>query len=160
MPDGKRFLAVARAPGHPPRTYLFDDEGSVPKAVTPEGYRVTLVSADGKRLYGFGPDRSGYAFSIDGGEPTRIEGIDAADGLAGLAPDGRIYVRRGNSTKIPANIVLLDPSTGRATPWGDLVPGDATGINALQALRFSRNGAYAYSYFRSLSSLFLVEGLK
>ena len=160
MPDGKRFLAVARLPGRPPRTYLFDDEGSAPRAVTAEGYRVTLISADGKRLYGFGPDQSGYAFSIEGGEPTRIEGIGAADGLAGMTPDGRIYVRRGNSTKIPASVVLVDPATGRVAPWGDLVPADATGINSLQALRFAPNGAYAYSYFRSLSSLFLVEGVK
>jgi len=42
----------------------------------------------------------------------------------------------------------------------DLVPADATGINGLQGLRIGPDGSYAYSYFRNLSSLFLVDGVK
>jgi hypothetical protein len=57
-------------------------------------------------------------------------------------------------------IVLLDTATGQQQPWRELVPADATGINALQAFRIASNGAYAYSYFRSLSNLFLVEGIR
>jgi Tol biopolymer transport system component len=161
LADGKRFLAVARQPSHPARTYLFDGEGGAPRALTPEGYRGTIVSPDGKRLYAFGPDGGTYAFSLEGGgEPTPVPGIDIADGLAGWAPDGRLYLRKGNSTRIPAQVVLFDPATGKQEPWRELVPADSTGINALQVFRISSDGAYAYSYFRSLSNLFLVEGVK
>ena len=162
LPDGKRFLATARQPGHPARTYLFDGEGGAPQALTPEGYRGAITSPDGKRLYTYGPDQGTYVFSLDGtgGEPVKVPGIDVNDGLAGWAPDGRLYVRKGNSTRIPAPIVLLDPATGKQEPWRELVPADATGINALQVPRFLPNGAYAYGYFRSLSNLYLVEGLK
>ena len=40
------------------------------------------------------------------------------------------------------------------------MPADATGLNALNVLRVAPNGAYSYSYFRALSNLYLVEGLK
>ena len=40
------------------------------------------------------------------------------------------------------------------------MPDDAAGINALQTIRIAPNGAYAYSYYRQLSTLFLVEGVK
>jgi hypothetical protein len=61
---------------------------------------------------------------------------------------------------IPARVVLLDPASGREEHWRDFVPPDAAGVNALQVFRFAQNGAYAYSYFRSLSNLFLVSGVK
>ncbi|HEY1251112.1 MAG TPA: protein kinase [Thermoanaerobaculia bacterium] len=161
LPDGKRFLVVARAPNHPARTYLFDVAGSPPKALTAEGYRGgALVSPDGKRFYGFGPDNGIYVFSIDGGEPTPVPGIELNDGIAGWAPDGRVYLRKGNATIIPAHIVLLDLAAGKQEPFRDIVPADAAGLNALQVFRFAANGAYAYSYFRSLSNLFLVEGVR
>jgi eukaryotic-like serine/threonine-protein kinase len=159
LPDGRRFLAVARETGHRTRTYLFD-EGGAPRALTPDGYRGTIISPDGKQFYTFGPDQGTYVFSIDGGEPVRVPGIDAVDGIAGWAPDGRLYIRRGSSSRVPASIMLLDPATGRLEPWRDLVPADAAGINALQVFRVASNGAYAYSYSRSLSNLYLVDGLK
>jgi Tol biopolymer transport system component len=162
LPDGKRFLAVARQPGHPARTYLFDGEGGAPRPLTPEGYRGATLSPDGKRLYTFGPNQGAYVSSLDagGGEPILVPGIDSQDGLAGWAADGRLYVRKGNATRIPAQIVLLDPATGKQEPWRELVPADATGINALQVFRALPNGVYAYSYFRSLSNLYLVDGVK
>ena len=42
----------------------------------------------------------------------------------------------------------------------EFVPADATGVNGLMSFRSAPNGAYAYSYFRNLSNLYLVEGLK
>jgi hypothetical protein len=78
----------------------------------------------------------------------------------GFAPDQRLYVRKGSGSVIPARLVLFDPATGKEEPWREIVPADAAGINALQGFRIAPNGAYAYSYFRSLSTLFLVEGVR
>ena len=160
LPDGRRFLGVARQPNHPARTYLFDAEGSAPKALTPEGYRSSAPTPDGKRFFAFGPEQGVYVFSIDGGEPAKVPGVGPADGFACCWPDGRLIVRRGSASVIPARVVLVDPASGREEYWRDFVPPDAAGVNALQVFRFAPNGAYAYSYFRSLSNLFLVSGVK
>ena len=55
---------------------------------------------------------------------------------------------------------LVDPATGASTHFHDFVPADATGINSLFGLRVAPNGAYVYSYYRDLSTLFRVEGIR
>jgi Tol biopolymer transport system component len=160
MPDGKRFLAVGSEAGKPPRTWLFEADGGKPRAVTAEGHRGGLVSPDGKRFVGRTPENPAVLFSMDGGAPTPIVGFEPGDTIYGWAPDERLYVRKGSSSAIPMRIVLLDPATGRQEPWRNLAPADSAGVNGLQPFRVAPNGAYAYGYYRSLSNLFLVEGLK
>jgi len=163
LPDGKHVVAGARAAGRPPRVWLFDLEGGKPRAITPEGFRGLAISPDGTRIGGPGPEDSFYLNSLDGsGQPVKVPGLSAArDTVVGWGRDGRLQVRRGSSTTIPLHVDLVDPVTGRVEgALKDLVPADATGINGLQGLRIGPDGSYAYSYFRNLSSLFLVEGVK
>jgi len=160
LPDGRRIIAGGREPGHRARVFLFDSEGGKPRAVTPEGYRGTAVFPDGARLLTFGPDNGVYICAIDGsGEPKKVPGIGNQDSLAGWTSDGRVYVRRGGATRIPMHVDIVDLTTGESASLYDLIPTDSTGVNALQVLRIAQNGAYAYSYYRQLSNLFLVEGL-
>jgi hypothetical protein len=69
-------------------------------------------------------------------------------------------VRKGTSTELPMRLFAVDIETGREEIWREFLPTDATGLNGLISFRNAPNGAYAYSYFRSLSNLFLVEGVK
>jgi Tol biopolymer transport system component len=160
MPDGTRILAVASEGDKPLRTWLFDTQGGKPRAITPEGFRGLGLSRDGKRFVGRTPETPAVIFSIDGGEPTPIVGLDRADQVAGWTPDGRLYVRKGGPSAVPVPVVLHDPATGKQEPWRTLVPADATGVNSIVTMRFAPNGAYAYSYYRLLSTLFLVEGVR
>ena len=72
---------------------------------------------------------------------------------------GRVlYVYRPG--ELPARISRLDVETGARKPWMELMPGDPTGITFIRAPHFSRDeSAYAYSYARTLSKLYLVKGL-
>ncbi len=160
LPDGRRFLATAREDGHSARVWLFDAEGGKPRALTPEGFRVAFVSLDGQHFVCRNVESLPYLGSIEGGEPTKIPGIESSDILSSWTADGRFYVARGGPSVVPMRVFLVDPSTGRQEPWRDLLPADATGLNALSGLRVARNGAYAYTYFRLLSNLFLVEGVR
>jgi hypothetical protein len=78
----------------------------------------------------------------------------------GWSPDGRLFVTRGSVTTIPMKVDLVDPATGSSTHYRDLAPADITGVNSLFGLRIAANGAYVYSYYRDLSTLFLVEGIR
>jgi Tol biopolymer transport system component len=160
MPDGRRFLMGAAEPGHGSRLYLWDAEGGKARALTPERYRGLSVSADGKRILVRGPDERSYVWSIDGGEPTPIPGVTADDGVIGWAQDGAsIFVRKGGD--LPARIVRMDLATGRSEKWRDLMPADATGVNGVGGFRISPDGkSYVFGYSRTLSDLYLVEGLK
>ncbi len=70
MPDGKQILFSGSEPGHRSRIYLRGIDGGKPRAVTPEGYRRTLVTPDGKWVVAGGPDRKTYLYPLAGGEPT------------------------------------------------------------------------------------------
>jgi Tol biopolymer transport system component len=160
LPDGRHFLASAREPGHPSRAYLFDADGGKPRPLTPEGYAGSLPSPDGRRFVVTGPNGSYFLCSIDGGKPEPIPDVGAVDGATAWSPDGRLYVQQGSQTVIPMHVFLVDPVTGRKEHWRDLAPADASGVNGIYGLRVAGNGAFAYSSSRTLSSLFLVGGLR
>ena len=63
--------------------------------------------------------------------------------------------------QLPARMTRLDIETGARQPFMELMPGDPTGITFIRAPHFTRDGsAYAYSYSRVLSTLYLVKGLR
>jgi len=168
LPDSRHALVAATEGDKPGRTYLLDAAGGPMKPITAEGYRGSQVTHDGKRFVAFGPDEAYYLCAVEGGPPVRIPGsgpgdptpsIGQTDFIWGWSPDGRLYVARGSTTTIPMKVDLVDPVTGTSTHFRDFAPSDTTGINALFGLRLAPNGAYVYSYYRDLSTLFLVAGI-
>jgi Tol biopolymer transport system component len=160
FPDGKKLLFTANEPGRGPRLYERDFAGGKPRALTPEGYRgLRVVSPDGKWAVVTGPDRKTYLYPLAGGEPTVVSGVEVNEVVAGAASDSRsIYVyRRG---EIPTNVSRLDVTTGQRQPWRSLAPADTGGVSDPSPLTAPSGDSYIYNYNRTLSDLYLVEGLK
>ena len=158
--DGRSILVNGRENDRPPRDFLFDLASGKHRAVSPEGYRGVAISTDGKRFITRGPEDVYYFGSIEGGEPVRIPGLEPGDVVADWADDGRIYVQKPTPGQAVLRLVTLDPVTGLQQPWRDLSPQDTTGVHAVRNFVLSRAGAYAYGYYRTLSTLFLVGGAK
>ncbi len=88
-----------------------------------------------------------------------IPGLDAQDAVARVSADGRsIFVRR--RAEVPMKVYRLELATGRKELWQTLMPGDGAGVSNLIPLPTPDRSAYVYSYVRTLSDLFLVEGVK
>ncbi len=161
LPDGKKLLLTANEPGRGPRLYEQDFSGGKPRALTPEGYRGLrgAVSPDGAWAVVTGPDRKTYLYPLAGGEPTVVPGMDASDRVAAFTADARtVYVYRQGET--PINVDRLDVTTGRRQPWRALTPADLGGVSEMFPLPAPSGDAYVYSYSRTLSDLYLLEGLK
>ena len=156
--DGRSIFVGGRENDRPPRDFVFDLASGKHRAVSPEGYRGVASSGDGKRFITRGPDNVYYFGSTEGGEPVRIPGLEPGDVVAEWSDDGRIYVQKPTPGQAVLRLVTLDPVTGRQQPWRDLSPQDTTGIHAVRGFVLSRDGAYAYGYYRTLSTLFLVGG--
>ena len=63
--------------------------------------------------------------------------------------------------ELPARVYRLDLATGRRELWRELMPPNPAGVLFIRPPHFSTDGkSYAYSYRRTLSELFLAEGLK
>jgi len=163
MPDSRRIVMIAVEPGHDARAYITDVAGGKPRVFLPEGYRGILVSRDGKRVIARGPEDRFYVCPVDGGDPVPVAGItQSTHNVLGWGTDDRsLYVRLGTSSLPPARIVRIDLATGKEEKWRDLQPADAAGLNSIIGVKVTPDGArYAYSYYRSLSTLYLADGLR
>ena len=97
---------------------------------------------------------------VDGGDPRPIPGFAEDEVPIQWSADGRsLYVRHWDD--VPANLSRLDLAMGRRDPWKQIAPADRTGVVQIRGILPSRDGrAYAYSYLRVLSELYVVDELK
>jgi hypothetical protein len=63
--------------------------------------------------------------------------------------------------KISGPVYRLDVATGKRQLIATLAPGDPAGVTSILNVRVTSDGkSSGYSYFRELSDLFLVEGVR
>jgi Tol biopolymer transport system component len=161
-PDSKRFVFSANEPGHGSRVYVMDIPGGTPKAITPEGYRsfTRSISPDGSRLIVMGPDRKRYFYPLAGGEPTPIPGLADDEVPMNWAEDGRsVYVYRRRD--IPGRVQRLDIGTGKKDFVREVMPADGSGIVDISPIILTPDGkSYVYGFQRTLSDLYILDGVK
>jgi hypothetical protein len=163
LADGKRILFTGVEPGHLPRCYLQGIDGEGLRAVTPEGTILPLtqpaLSPDRHSFVAIGPDHVGRLYTVDGGGPRPIPGMQAWEiPLRWSANGGALYV--AGLPQLPLRVDRLDMSTGSRTLWKEITPSDPAGVKSLYAIQISpEQGWYFYSYSRVLSDLYVVDGL-
>jgi hypothetical protein len=137
-------------------------EGGKPRPISPEGGAVfaVYVSPDGKQVLGLGTDGKTYLFPVDEGEPRIVPGLEPDDRTAGFSGDGRSIIVL-NLAGLPLVVSSVDIMSGRRKIWKQIVPADAAGVDSIGTFIFTPDmKSYVYSYLRTLSDLYLVEGLK
>jgi hypothetical protein len=159
FPDGKHIMFTGSEAGKDSRTYVQDTSGGLPKPVTPEGTRALAISFEGDSMAVVAPGKEISIMPIDGGATQSIPGTDSNDRPVAWSADRKsLWVfRRG---EVPAPVYLVDIATGKRTLWKLLSPLDATGVYTIGEFRITPTAhAYAYSYTRLVSQLYLVRGL-
>jgi Tol biopolymer transport system component len=166
FPDGSRLLVAGVEEGRGPRLYVCSTEGEDLRPVTPEGSagrwgnlgRV-CISPDGRWVTGIGPDQLAWLYPVADGEPHPIVGVEVGELPVRWASDGSLFVARYR--RASAHVFRLDVETGERTLWKELRPRDPAGVNVVWGLVMTPDGeSYAYTYFQTLSELYVVEGLR
>ncbi len=94
----------------------------------------------------------------DGGAPQPIRGMLADERFLGFGNDHTIFV--ANLGQLPQKVYELNALTGERKLWKEISPADRAGADSLGGLHIELNGkAYIYWYFRSLSQLYVFQGL-
>ncbi len=159
-PDGKHILFVGQEAGHGRRTYIYDVATDTTRALTPEGTFGFSVSPDGSKLL-FTPN--GRDFSVvaldGGGSPVPVKGMLPVEQPVQWDSDNKHLLV--SNRQLPVTVFRLDPESGQRQPWKQIMGIDPAGIESIASMRFDANGdTFAYSYYRVLSKLYVVEGLK
>ncbi len=160
FPDGKTIVVNGAEPGHGLRSYVQDLQTGASRPVTPEGVWVQAVSPDGRLLAAAGSGQPVSLYPAAGGEPRRVAGAQPGDRIAGWTSDQQsLFVFRRD--ELPCRIYKLDVASGRRDLVREMSPADPAGVVATHEVEITPDGrAYAYSFVRILSELFIAEGLK
>jgi serine/threonine protein kinase/Tol biopolymer transport system component len=160
LPDGKGVIMVAADTGKAPRTYVLMLDGSAPRTFGPEGFLGTVVSPDGKYVVGL-KDNAFWLIPFAGNQtPQPLPFIRADEQVSEWTSDGTsIYVSDASST--PVKVYVVDIKTGQRRMHHQHAPADLSGVSLVGAGRITPDGNfYTYSVGRTLSYLYVVEGLK
>jgi eukaryotic-like serine/threonine-protein kinase len=160
FPDGRRVLVCGTDTSKAQRCYAQDVPGGTPAPITPDGVTGTLLAGDGHTLL-LSMAGGGYQLaSIGGGSPVPAKGLTANDSPFAWTSDSRaVMVLAG--IEIPAHVERVDPRTGQRTAVMTLSPPDRAGVNGVIPDQWIDDGrGYVYSYFRELSKLFVVSGVR
>jgi eukaryotic-like serine/threonine-protein kinase len=118
------------------------------------------ISPDGTTVAAIPPDQSVALYRVADGVSTAVRGLVAGEIRIRWSADGKsLYVFR--LSDLPARVYRLDLSTGRRELWKEFLLADRTGITFIPRIQLTADGkSYVYSYTRTLSELYLVDGLK
>jgi len=159
VPDGSGLIYVAAEPNQLHRSYWMDLNGKS-RPITPLGTAGLLVTPDSKFLLATDGERKRWLYPLAGGEPVPFSvNLDADDLVVRFDPDGKSILVRHRG--VPAKIERFFLNSGQREPVRQISPSDPAGVQDIINVRFSADGkSYAYSYLRSLSDLWVVDGLK
>ena len=160
LPDGKGVIMIAAEPGHNPRTYIQMLDGTPAKAFGPEDFRATWVSPDGKIALGR-KDKAFWVVPLSGdpaGQP--LPSVKPDEFIAGFTTDSSsIYV--ADTSSLPAKVYVMNLKTGERKLHHQYAPADPSGVPGVGSGLVTPDGQfYTYGVGRTLSFLYVVEGLK
>jgi Tol biopolymer transport system component len=162
LPDGRNIVFTVSETDKGTSLVSVSAEGGEPRAISPHGYRSFGESAspDGNFVVASGPDQQRCLYPVRGGNPIPIPGFATHEIPAGWASDGRsLFVYDASRSPVP--VFRLDVATGKRERVKDIAPADTAGFVALMDLSLTPDGkAYAYTYVRMLSNLYIVRGVR
>ncbi len=161
FPDGNRIAFSGNEPNHGARLFVLDIASGKSHPITPEGIIGTsfAISPDSRYIAAIAGDEKGYLYPMDGGDARPIPGFEAGEQPISFGDNGGLYVYQPG--ELPAKVTHIELSSGKRTPWKQLMPSDPAGVVTIGPILMTPDGkSVVYGYHRTLSDLYLVDGLK
>ena len=161
--DGRALVVTASESGHPARNWMQSLEGSVLRAITPEGIDGILVTVNQVDYISVHDVESGrhLLYPINGGTPKAIDGLNNSDEIVGGAPESEVVYVSPDVAAVPLQISKVNIKTGLRQSFVNVTPADPAGvvtiINPIFTIDEKR---YVYTQIRVLSVLYVASGLK
>ena len=168
LPDSKRVIVGGALPKGNYRLLLIEIEtlDEKVKPLSPENIAVVAVrpfalSPDGRLVAGMTAESTIALYPTDGSlAAARVRGVEKGEVPIQWSSDGRsLYVYR--PTALPARVYRVSLSDGTRRLWREFTPSDPAGVYRISPVVMTTNAnAYAYNALRSMSDLYVAEGLR
>ncbi|HTO77045.1 MAG TPA: protein kinase [Thermoanaerobaculia bacterium] len=159
-PDGSRLFLYGRRPGRPLQTFVQAIEGGDPRPFTKEGVFVVDISPDGKLVLAQDLDEGKlFVLPAEGGPARPVPGPPETSSNLGFGADGHsLFIVE--SSAATARIFRREIETGRRELWKEVAVSDPAGILTFDPIFARDRKSYVARCWRSMTNLYLVEGLK
>jgi len=171
LPNGQAVAFGGQEEGREPSIYVQDLTGGLPRRISPEGVRTTgLATPDSQFVLGSSGGKH-ILFPVNDGQPRVLSFLSPDDSPVQWTSDGHsLFVIRVASPPgtdlqldqtMEGQIDKVDIASGRRSPWTTVKPVDPIGLESIYAVYITPDGSsYCYGYDRTLSDLFMIEGIK
>jgi hypothetical protein len=166
LPDSRRAVVVGALPQKTYQLLLIDTLDETVKPLSPEhiwgaAYRPFAVSPDGRFVAGMTAQQTIALYSIDGAAaPVPVSGAQPGEVPIQWSADGSsLFVYR--ATALPAQVYRVNLATGARELWKQFAPSDPAGVYKITPICITPDAsAYAYDALRTLSDLYVADGLR
>ena len=166
LPDNHRVVLGGALPGKNYQLHVIDILDETVTPITPENIwansiRPFAVSPDGRTVAGMTQQETIALYPVTGGaSATALPNALKGEVPVTFSSDGGwLYVYRPNS--LPAQVFRINLQSGARELWKQFSPTDPAGVYKISPVAVTPDGAaYAYSALRTLSDLYVAEGLR
>jgi dipeptidyl aminopeptidase/acylaminoacyl peptidase len=146
--------------GGPVRLFVQDLAGGDPKPIGPPGLLGQVVSPDGRSIVAAPWGEALMRYSLDGASPTPLKGVEKGEHAIRWSADGHsLFV--ASTDGLVSQITAVDLTTGHRKPLWHITPADPAGASPAFGVAVSGDGrSYAYTFFRNISDMYLIDGLR
>jgi hypothetical protein len=162
LPDSRSFVFSGSSPGEAARLYQQDIEGSPARPLTEANLDLVapVVSPDGLTIAAIDAFGAVALAPRLGGDIQPLPGVQGGEIPIQWRTDGQaLYVYRPD--RLPVEIFAVDVPSGDRRKVKEIVLPDVTGFDGSVVVALTPDAqSYAYSFYRHLDELYLVEGLE
>ena len=133
--------------------------GGQPVPLNPDVYLdYAVISPDGQQIAGLNENQKAAIVPASGGEPRELP-IPFPAMPVQFGHDGKSLLVKEIACCPPVKLFRFDFATSQTRPWKQITPADPVGLSYIMDVVVSSDErSYAYSYLRTLSELFVVDG--
>jgi len=160
FPDATQIVFVGYEAGHGPRCYVQSVETGKPRAFTPDGMTLCMISPSGRILAVTEDSRAFLYNSQSSQQPDKEFKFERGEVPSVWTSDGKfLYLVR--TMEAPAIITRFEIATGHRSLWKQVpLPAAKAGIKSEGVVITPDGQSYAYTYSNHSSDLYLVLNLK
>jgi WD40 repeat protein len=165
LPDNRHVILAGALKDQGYALHLLDTLDETEKSISPENifgeaYRPFALSPDGRTVAGMTKDETIALYPIENGNPVAVSGTQKGEVPIQWSADGAsLFVYQ--PTALPAQVYRINLATGARELWKQFSPTDLAGVYKIAPICMTRDAnSYAYDALRTMSDLYVAEGLR